>query len=420
MGNEGSRSETTGDLLATAAVENDLRVGWRRAGAGDGTIGARDGHCAVTAAGGKVFVFGGVVENSALGPSESNDLFLFCPETESWNVVEATGDIPPPRSSAAMAAVGCNLFLFGGLSQGTGWMNSVFMFDTERNTWKELNVSGTCPSPRDKMTATAVGCRIYVFGGFGPVSASEEGNDSDEEEEGTEEGSEEDATDAAGDLEDAQKAAEFGWFDDLFVLDTVTLSWSHPMQLNKSGPTRRAAHSTCAVSDKLVIFGGKDPTARRNDLHVFNIESRKWITDLPLTGIPPAPRSFHAACAVGHRIVIFGGRGIDNEHFNDIHVLDTETWQWMKPAVDGEPPTPRGLSTATVVGDQVLVFGGSSDFASDTMQCLTYFAETYILKVDDLLRKKPVTAVSGVGSVEQITGEGDVLRTPSDQSTASS
>lgn len=84
MGNEGSRSETTGDLLATTAVENDLRVGWRRAGAGDGTIGARDGHCAVTAAGGKVFVFGGVVENSALGPSESNDLFLFCPGALPW------------------------------------------------------------------------------------------------------------------------------------------------------------------------------------------------------------------------------------------------------------------------------------------------------------------------------------------------
>lgn len=172
----------------------------------------------------------------------------------------------------------------------------------------------------------------------------QEGNDSDEEEEGDEEGSEEDATDA-GDLEDTQKAAKFGWFDDLFVFDTgetllrinvigshllslssedpdillfkwiadvlcrcawhlrrtheiicfysqifgnfrfswlhlspnlmllrsVTLSWSHPVQLNKSGPTRRAAHSTCAVSNKLVIFGGRDPTARRNDLHVFNI-----------------------------------------------------------------------------------------------------------------------------------------------------
>lgn len=62
----------------------------------------------------------------------------------------------------------------------------------------------------------------------------------------------------------------------------------------------------------------------------------------------------------------------------------------MKPAVvDGEPPTPRGLCTATVVGDQVLVFGGSSDFAPDTMQCLTYFAETYILKVGELfIRQK--------------------------------
>lgn len=68
------------------------------------------------------------------------------------------------------------------------------------------------------------------------------------------------------------------------------------------------------------------------DFSVF-WESRKWVTDLPLTGIPPDPRSFHAACVVGHRIVIFGGRGIDNEHFNDIHVLDTGE-QWHCEIVD--------------------------------------------------------------------------------------
>lgn len=39
------------------------------------------------------------------------------------------------------------------------------------------DAAGTPPSPRDKMTATTVGQKIYVFGGFGPkISAA---NDDD-------------------------------------------------------------------------------------------------------------------------------------------------------------------------------------------------------------------------------------------------
>jgi len=42
------------------------------------------------------------------------------------------------------------------------------------------------------------------------------------------------------------------------------------MHLNKGGPTPRAAHAMCATSNHLVIFGGRDPIGRKNDLYIYD------------------------------------------------------------------------------------------------------------------------------------------------------
>ena len=49
---------------------------------------------------------------------------------EKWVKPNISGDIPPPRSSSTMSAVGSNLYLFGGLSNNIGWLSDVYMFDT--------------------------------------------------------------------------------------------------------------------------------------------------------------------------------------------------------------------------------------------------------------------------------------------------
>ena len=56
-------------------------------------------------------------------------------------------------------------------------------------------------------------------------------------------------------------------------------------------------------------------------------DTRKWDTQLEVKGQPPAPRSFHTATAVGKRIVVMGGRGVDNHHLADFHIFDTGTGQ---------------------------------------------------------------------------------------------
>lgn len=51
-------------------------------------------------------------------------------------------------------------------------------------------------------------------------------------------------------------------------------------------------------------------------------DSRKWVSG-PIVNRNLEPRSFHAACAVGCKLIVVGGRGLQNQHFADMHVFDT-------------------------------------------------------------------------------------------------
>jgi len=62
-----------------------------------------------------------------------------------------------------------------------------------------------------------------------------------------------------------------------------------------------------------------------NDLHVVWTVSRKWVAG-PIVNRQLEPRSFHAACVVGCKLMIVGGRGLQDQHFADVHVFDTGRW----------------------------------------------------------------------------------------------
>jgi hypothetical protein len=122
--------------------------------------------------------------------------------------------------------------------------------------WEKLTTKGAAPSPRDKLTAVAVGPVIYIFGGFGPPKGvvpkmpylhgedqEEEPEPSDpvaspkphasekkadEKKEDEESIDEEDAADHEGEednpddyeSEEEPPATLFDWFGDLYAFDT--------------------------------------------------------------------------------------------------------------------------------------------------------------------------------------------------------
>ena len=56
----------------------------------------------------------------------------------------------------------------------------------------------------------------------------------------------------------------------IFWLLLETCTWEKLSPAFTGCPTPRAAHGMCAVGSKLVIFGGRDSVGRKNDLFVLN------------------------------------------------------------------------------------------------------------------------------------------------------
>eukprot|EP01126_Amoeba_proteus_P008291 TRINITY_DN1305_c0_g1_i7.p1 TRINITY_DN1305_c0_g1~~TRINITY_DN1305_c0_g1_i7.p1 ORF type:complete len:375 (-),score=79.34 TRINITY_DN1305_c0_g1_i7:165-1289(-) len=199
-----------------------------------------------------------------------------------------------------------------------------------------LRVRGEVPSPRERHTASLLGKRIHIFGGY-------------------------------------QRKSDL-YFDNMSVFDTETLTYI-PIECRGNIPEKRCGHSSFVVDNRIWIFGGRvkvkmstgflgeDITQYRNDLYCYDPLTNEWIRYEP-TGHGPTPRALATATVVGKKIYIFGGANTSgNRHdpsgFCDLYELDLETMSWTEVEPKTTPPQPCYGHTATYVGDgKILVFGG--------------------------------------------------------------
>jgi len=141
--------------------------------------------------------------------------------------------------------------------------------------------------------------------------------------------------------------------------DSSTNQWA-PVQFFSRSPGSRVFPSAVVHGECLYIFGGHDGSVYRNDLLIFNLDTRTWLLDLEVTGEGPSPRDAHAAVVHTEWMTVFGGYD-SKRYLNDFHRFHFETYAWsVVPAAAGgaPPPSPRGGHTAVVHGDSMLVFGG--------------------------------------------------------------
>ena len=84
----------------------------------------------------------------------------------------------------------------------------------------------------------------------------------------------------------------------------------------------------------------------------------------PTNGQPPSPRicasmDFSPQC---NMIFIHGGKNdfVNDMHMNDIVILDLQTLNWMHPVTNNFVPPARAEHFSTVIGNQIVIFGGSN------------------------------------------------------------
>jgi N-acetylneuraminic acid mutarotase len=227
-----------------------------------------------TLVGSKIYVFGGFD-----GHGTNFDLSTFDPYSRTWtNVPKSTikGISPPSRTNHASAAVGKNMYIFGGNNNNEEGkyqvLDDLSMFDTLTMTWSRPKTTGTAPCARSGHTLTAIGKKLFLFGGG-------VWNERD------------------------------GWvhkFNDLYILDTETLHWTKAECQGKIDSSTFPI--SFAIGRFLFVFGGgsKPLHSVTNDLYILDTATLTWSSP-ECEGTKPQPRDMGTASAVGDTVYFLGG-----------------------------------------------------------------------------------------------------------------
>jgi N-acetylneuraminic acid mutarotase len=85
-------------------------------------------------------------------------------------------------------------------------------------------------------------------------------------------------------------------------------------------PSPRAGHTTNNVSDKLIVFGGGDGIRMYNDLYILDPQTFTF-TRPNVAAVAPTGRCAHTTTLWEGKLIIFGG-GDGGRRFKDLYVLD--------------------------------------------------------------------------------------------------
>jgi N-acetylneuraminic acid mutarotase len=276
-----------------------------------------------------------------------NDILYYDTETNTFSQPTIKGDKVPAFSRHTSCLINGKLVIFGGFD-GHGTNYNLALFDPNTRIWTQVPQSvlrGTIPPSRTNHAAASVGSKMYIFGG---------NNNNDH--------------------------GAYQVLDDLYVLDTDSMTWTRP-QTTGDKPSARSGHTLTAIGTKLYLFGGgvwnedEGWVHKHNDIHVLDTETMHWTR--PVTTGAAETSTFPIAWALGGYLFIFGG-GSKIQHCvtNDLYVLDIATMHWSSPDVKGDRPHPRDMGSAAMVGvgRNVYLLGGYAGGAVDYFEKLTFDA----------------------------------------------
>lgn len=256
-----------------------------------------------------------------------------------WSKLTTSGPAMSVRSAPAAAAIGPNVYLFGGVfddfrATEFAFFNDLHRFDTRTNAWVQLAPVGALPPARAFAAGVAVAHRhlMLVFGG---------------------------ATYPADN-------SSVVTYDDLWAYDVRRNEWEQ-LRAKNPGPTGRVRPSMWQMGDRTYVFGGLDASFRAlNDLWAFDLTTRRWTLLIPdgAAGSPPARvEAYAGADAVLGKLTVFGGEAGADAGFallGDTWQFDllTSTWSNVTPPAAANITSARYAGAAAQIGPSLYVQGG--------------------------------------------------------------
>lgn len=232
------------------------------------------------------------------------------------------------RNNHTATLVGGKLYIFGGYTEGNRRNhNDLLVVEKTKTGYRQTKltrISGKLPPKRNGHTTNLVNERLYVFGGWlsnGVVSS------------------------------------------DIFVFDLALREWSFLETYGRKHPmmNKHISHYVQGL-DLVMHFGGGDGRHFENSVNCLRMGSLTWEEWRP-SGVPPAPRANAKSCMAGHTCYIFGGWNPVDRRFQDIHLLIMPSFgekpRWSSPVLTNLPDKRVGGCLA-YFRERILLFGGQN------------------------------------------------------------
>ena len=239
-------------------------------------------------------------------------------------------NVPPARSAHLLADIGTGkVLMFGGaLADNVSPATGTWIYDLATNTWTSMNPSGDVPDPRILHSMSYIGDdKVLLYGGYvGPwplYSAWPEIYDN-----GT------------------------------YVYDLSANTWTEISPV--TGPPAPTYISSLAYAgeDRVVLFGGYDPSYNVGGTWVFDLSDMEWTEQSPSVtpqiGAHPAPM-----ISAGGGQVLMYGVSTTYYDYSEMWLYDLSSDSWTLKLVTASPEASYDTRLAPLAGsDQALLFGG--------------------------------------------------------------
>ncbi|WCJ43121.1 Acyl-CoA-binding domain-containing protein 4 [Euphorbia peplus] len=296
---------------------------------------------------------------------------------DQWITPPISGLRPKARYEHGAAVVQDKMYIYGGNHNGR-YLNDLHVLDLRSWTWSKVDAKAGAASNDVKPQAAVTACAGHSLIPWENKLLS-----------------------VAGHAKDPSETMQ------VKVFDPQSHTWSDLKTYGKA-PISRGGQSVTLVGTSLVIFGGQD--AKRSllsDLHILDLETMTW-DEIDAVGVPPSPRSDHAAAVHAERYLLIFGGGSHATCFNDLHVLDLQAMEWTRPTQQGEIPSARAGHAGVTVGENWFIVGGG-DNKSGVSETIVLNMSTLVWSVVTSVEGRIPLASEGLSLVVSSSNGEDIL-----------
>ena len=133
------------------------------------------------------------------------------------------------------------------------------------------------------------------------------------------------------------------------------------------GPEKRGSHECALVDDHLHLFGGVDGLKffPRNEIFVMNVRraKKKWIRRSTRGQTIPPPCAGARCVVIDKMIYSYGGITEEDRFLGIVYRLDPKKMEWIEVGtpIGGKKPHERSYCCLCAIGSRMIMFGGLSE-----------------------------------------------------------